>query len=180
MSWLGVLAAASAHAGGGLQRCLDQAADHNGEPPTCTKVDGTWVATWPDDAMSSGGGSGFVGAVALIFVLGLIGSIVVIVWRVRTAQTLARRSGLDESIATQMALFTDNGLDATYLAASLRQPPAAPAAPATPVSSPAPPQVAPEARAVAERLAELTRLRDQGVITPEEHDRRRAAIIDQV
>ena len=35
---------------GGFQQCLDQAVDHNGEPPTCTKENGVWVASWPDDS----------------------------------------------------------------------------------------------------------------------------------
>jgi hypothetical protein len=33
---------------------------------------------------------------------------------------------------------------------------------------------------VADRLTQLRELRDQGLITPEEHDARRAAIIDSV
>lgn len=154
--------------GGGLQACLDQAQGHGGEPPTCTKVNGEWVASWPDDSMASGGG-GFLGVVVLVLAVGTVVAVVSIIWRVNTAQRLARQSGLDPELATQMALFSDDGLDATYLAASLRQPPVDP-----PVDPPV------RTPSVAERLAELAELRDEGVITAEEHDRRRAAIIDQL
>lgn len=165
-----------ASAAGGLQKCLDQAADHNGEPPTCTKVDGTWVASWPDDGgFSSGGGGG--GAIAAVLILGIIGTVCVIAWRVSTAQRLARSSGLDPRLATQMALLSDDGLDVTYLASSLRQPPAG----ATPTpGTPAPAAPAPAARPVADRLAELASLRDRGLITESEHDERRRAIIGEV
>lgn len=162
--------------GGGLQACLDQAQGHGGEPPTCTKVNGEWVASWPDDSMTSGGG-GFLGLVVLVLAVGTVIAVVSIIWRVNTAQRLARQSGLDPELATQMALFSDDGLDATYLAASLRQPPVG-----RPVDPPVAWPVDPPVRtpSVAERLAELTELRDEGVITAEEHDRRRAAIIDQL
>ena len=57
-----VMAVASpALAGQALQDCIDQAENHGGEPPTCTEVNGKWVASWPDDGnwpddMSGGGG----------------------------------------------------------------------------------------------------------------------------
>lgn len=162
-----------ASAAGGLQKCLDQAADHNGEPPTCTKVDGTWVASWPDDGgLSSGGGGG--GAIAAVLILGIIGTVCVIAWRVSTAQRLARSSGLDPRLATQMALLSDDGLDATYLAASLRRPTPSHAVDASAGTTP------PPIRSVAERLTELGSLRDQGVISQEEHDERRRGIIGEV
>jgi hypothetical protein len=159
-----------AAATGGLQKCLDRAADHNGIPPTCTKVNGRWVASWPDDGglPSAGGG----GAIAAVLILGIIGTACVIAWRVSTAQRLARSSGLDPRLATQMALLSDDGLDATYLASSLRQPPVgATQAPAAPT---------PATRPVADRLAELASLRDRGLITESEHDERRRAIIGEV
>ena len=155
----------------GLQQCIDRAAAHGGVPPTCTKINGKWVANWPDDPSS---GSGFEGIFVAFLVIGLLVAGATIAWRVSTAQKLARQSGLDPDVATQMALFSDDGLDATYLAASLRQPPAT--APATPAPDPEPVRT----RSVAERLSELAALRDEGVITADEHDRRRAAIIDQV
>jgi hypothetical protein len=76
-----------------------------------------------------------------------------------------------------MALLSDDGLDVTYLASSLRQPPAG----ATPTpGTPAPAAPAPAARPVADRLAELASLRDRGLITESEHDERRRAIIGEV
>lgn len=155
----------------GLQKCLDQAADHNGEPPTCTKVNGQWVASWPDDAgLSSGGGGG--GTIAALLIIGIIGTVAVVAWRVTTARRLARDAGLDPRLATQVALLTDDGLDAAYLASSLRQP--AVGAGSAPVAPP------PGARPVADRLAELASLRDRGLITETEYDERRRAIISEV
>ena len=135
-------------AGGGLQHCLDQAMNHNGEPPTCTKgADGTWVASWPDDPSSSGFGGGIV----LLMVLAVAIGIGITVWKVSTARKLATESGMSPGLATQMTLLTDNGLDATYLAASLRPPPGAPAPP-TPASRP---DATSASRSAAERLTEL-------------------------
>jgi hypothetical protein len=160
-----------ASAAGGLQRCLDQAANHGGEPPTCTQVNGRWVASWPDDGGLSGGGGGG-GAIAAVLILGIVGTIVVVAWRVTTAQRLAKGAGLDPRLATQMALLSDDGLDATYLASSLRQPPVgATSAPGAPP---------PAARPIADRLAELASLRDRGLITQAEHDERRRAILGEV
>jgi hypothetical protein len=157
-------------AGGTFQQCLDQAVNHNGEPPTCTKVNGTWVASWPEDTALSGGGG--TGAFAFFFVVVIVVAIGTTIWKVSTVQKLARQSGMDPGLATQMTLLTDDGLDATYLAASLRQPPAVPpGSPSTPAPTP---------KTAAERLAELGALRDQGMVTQAEYDERRKAIIDAV
>ena len=43
---------------------------------------------------------------------------------------------MSPGLATQMTLLTDNGLDATYLAASLRPPQGAPAPPTPTVDDP--------------------------------------------
>ena len=150
---------------GGLQDCMDKAINHNGEPPTCTKVNGEWVPSWPSDSGPGGGvPSGFG---VLIFLMILVG-IGITVWKVSTARNLAKQSGMDPNLATQMTLLSDDGLDATYLASSLRQPQAAPAAPAAPQAS------------ATERLTELTSLLNQGLITQAEYDERRKAIIDAV
>ena len=120
--------------------------------------------------MEPGGGvpGWFVAWGVLVVVVG----IVVTVWRVSTAQRLAKRSGMDPGLATQMTLLSDDGLDATYLAASLRgQVAPSPTEPAT--------STAPRAT-TAERLEELRSLLDRGVITQQEHDERRKAIIDSV
>jgi hypothetical protein len=170
-----LLAAAPSYAGGGLQKCLDQAGDHNGEPPTCTQTaSGTWVASWPDDGGLGGSGGGVPGAFVALFVLGLIAAVGLTVWKVTTAQKLARQSGMDPGLATRMTLLSDDGLDATYLASSLRQSPQpTPAAPAG-----APPTASPPS--ATSRLEELKGLLDRGLVTQVEYDERRKAIIDSV
>jgi hypothetical protein len=163
-----LLLSAPSYAGGSFQHCVNQAAHHNGEPPTCTKVNGTWVASWPDSAGPGGGGGGAFVVLALFAVLIGIG---ITVWKVSTARRLAGQSGMDTGLATRMTLLTDDGLEATYLASSLR-PAAAP--PTQPVPAAA------STRDVATRLAELTGLLEQGVVTQAEYDARRQAIIDSV
>ncbi|MDX6233107.1 MAG: hypothetical protein QOH68_2111 [Nocardioidaceae bacterium] len=155
--------ASSAHAGQSFQECIDQAANHGGEPPTCTEVNGKWVASWPDDV--PGGDSG---GLAFLLILGALIGIGVVVWKVSTARRLAAESGMDPGLATQMTLLTDDGLEATYLAANLRG--HASAAPATPAE-----QVTP-----AKRLADLKALLDEGLISQAEYDGQRRAIIDAV
>jgi hypothetical protein len=72
---------------------------------------------------------------------------------------------MDPDVATGMTLLDDNGLTATYLASSLRQPQHA--EPAVPLSA-------------TSRLGELKRLLDGGLVTQAEYDERRKAIIDSV
>jgi hypothetical protein len=154
----------AAHADGGLQRCLDKAADHGGVPPTCTQVNGTWVASWPDDGAS---GSGASGAIVFLAVIGALVGLGVLVWKVSTARRLASESGMDPSLATQLALLTEGGLESTYLAANLRPAP----------HSAAPEPSTPKPASAAERLTELMSLLDRGIITQTEYDERRRAII---
>jgi hypothetical protein len=120
--------------------------------------------------MEPGGGvpGWFVAWGVFVVVVG----IVVTVWRVSTAQRLAKRSGMDPGLATQMTLLSDDGLDATYLASSLRQP--------TAVTPPSPPTQSVTPPAASERLAELKSLLDSGLVTQAEYDERRKAIIDSV
>jgi hypothetical protein len=165
-----VLVAVPAYAGDSFQDCIDKAAEHNGELPICTKVNGSWVATWPHDASDGGGGA----SAALLVILGLMVAVGVVVWRVTTAQKLAKQSGMDPALATQMTLLSDHGLDATYLAANLR--------PSTgvPGNGAATHAQAPAARTAAERLSELNALRDQGTITEAEYAERRTSIINDI
>lgn len=116
--------------------------------------------------MTPGGGppGWFVG----VFVLVLILAFGTTIWRVTTAQKLARRSGMDPGLATQMTLLSDDGLDATYLAANLRGQ----------VSHADPPTARPGT--TADRLEELKGLLDKGLVTQAEYDERRKAIIDSV
>jgi hypothetical protein len=115
----------------------------------------------------SGGGipGWFIGFGVLIVLVG-IGSTI---WRVTTAQKIAKQSGMDPGLATQMTLLTDDGLDATYLAANLRGGQA----------THQPTQPSPS-ETTAERLEELKALLDRGLVTQAEYDERRRAIIDSV
>ncbi|RYP85706.1 SHOCT domain-containing protein [Nocardioides guangzhouensis] len=112
-------------------------------------------------------GPGFGGGFAALFVLVLLVGIGSAVWRATTARRIARRAGLDERDAATMAVATDDGLEATYLAASLRARPPQPVEPRPTASS-------------ADRLRELQRLLDEDLVTQEEYDERRRAIIDGI
>lgn len=150
------------YAGSTLQQCMNQAINHNGEPPTCTKVNGSWIPSWSDDP----GASGIPGAFVFLVVVIILVSIGITIWKVNTAQKLAKQSGMDPGLATQLTLLSDEGLDATYVASSLRQ------RPVTPVADTSKPVSA------AERLTELSSLLDQGLISTSEYDERRRAIIE--
>jgi hypothetical protein len=113
-------------------------------------------------------GAGVPGWFGLFFVLVLAIGVGSTIWRVTTAQKLAKRSGMDPDLATKMTLLSKDGLDATYLAASLRG------------DTPAPDAPHDEGRSSAERLEELKSLLDRGLITQQEYDARRQAIIDSV
>ena len=118
----------------------------------------------PDFGSDPGPSNGFSG----LFVLALLVGVGISIWKVTTARRMARGSGMSETDATAMTLLTDDGLEATYLASNLR-------------GQAAPPPVAPPlTSSVADRLRQLTELRDRGLITPEEYDARRTAIIDSV
>jgi hypothetical protein len=147
-----------------LQDCIDQGLEEFGQPPTCTEVNGTWVPSAPDD-----GGMPGSGLFGVFFILVVVIGIASMVWRVSTARKIAEQSGMDPDVASNMTLLSDHGLEATYLAANLKQPAVAPAQA---------PRVEPRSTAV--RLAELKSLLDQGLITQAEHDERRQAIIDAV
>jgi hypothetical protein len=163
--------AGPAFAGRTIQQCMDEAVTHGGEPPVCTKVNGSWVPSWPGDPGSSGGG--VPGSFVLLAVLAALLAIGLTAWRVTTARNLARQSGMDPGLATQMTLLTEDGLDATYLAANLRNRQGG-GSTASPVV-PEPPR-----SGAAERLTELRSLMDQGLVTPTEYEDRRRAIIDTV
>lgn len=154
---------APAHADS-LQDCLDTTAGPNGEPPTCTDADDGFDASWSDDAVTED--DGFGGFIALFVVVGLIG-VGVTVWQVSTARTLAKKSGMDPNLATKMALLTENGLDATYLAANLR----------SQTDSSAAQTPAPTTATASQRLTELKGLLDADLITQAEFEERRTVII---
>jgi hypothetical protein len=70
------------YAGGGLQQCMDRSLDHNGEPPTCTNVNGTGVASWPDDGFGSSG-SGIPGSIVGLLVVAVLVGVAITVWTCR-------------------------------------------------------------------------------------------------
>jgi hypothetical protein len=102
----------------------------------------------------------FIAFALLVVVLGIAS----VAWRIHAARSMARRAGLDEGEAVRMALASEDGLTATYLASSLRG------------SGPS----APVVRDPATRLRELDRLRAEGLITEDEHAARRVGIIGEV
>lgn len=104
-----------------------------------------------------------------LFVLALVVGVAVTLWRVSMARQVARDSGLDPDRAAAMTLLSDDGLDATYLAASLREPSRRPAE-----------ELDTSARTVADRLRELDRLHADGLVTAEEYQARRTAILDSI
>jgi len=119
-----------------------------------------------DDPGSPGGFGGF----GVVFVLFALVGVGITIYKVAMARDMARKSGMDPDQATAMTLLSDDGLDATYLASNLRPPPA-PTAEA-PSSAPT--------RTTAERLAELSALLEQGLVTQAEYDERRAAILGSI
>jgi hypothetical protein len=147
-------------------KCLRM--DEDGNLPICTQTgDGSWEVSYP---VTGGPGDGVPGAFGAFFVIALILGGIGTVWKVAKARELARSAGLDEGHAGTMALMSDDGLEATYLAASLRQP--------TPESAGRPEQPATSDQAsVEERLTELQRLRDQGLVTEEEYAAARTKIL---
>lgn len=151
--------------------------NENGELPTCSFIDGQWHRTFEGGpgmgpGFGSGPGDGVPGAFVALFVLVLFGGIAVTIWKVSTARRMARDSGMNPDDATVMTMLTDDGFEATYLAANLRQPQHQNQPPATPAAGPT--------TSAAERLRELDRLLAEGLITQAERDERRRVIIDGI
>jgi hypothetical protein len=94
--------------------------------------------------------------------VGVIG-VGVTVWRVSTARRLAADAGMDPDTATAVTLLGSPGLDAAYVASAVRGRSEAASQPSA-----------------EERLAELKGLLDKGLITQDEYDERRKAILDGV
>lgn len=104
------------------------------------------------------------GALAVLMVVAGTG---MTIYRVTMARQMAEDAGLDPDRATAMTLLSDDGLDATYLASSLRG--TGPTAATQPAG-----------RSAHERLRELERLREEGLLTAAEYEARRQAILDSV
>jgi len=134
-------------------------------PSTCTWTGQKWVKSY-DDGFAPGADGGVPGAFGALMLLGVLVTVAVTVWRVSLARRVARDAGLDPDRATELTLLEDHGLEASYISAHL---------PARPVTEQ---PAAPAVRSVEERLRELRSLLDQGLITQEEHDARRQAVVD--
>lgn len=110
----------------------------------------------------------FFGGFPIVFLFPFVFAIVVTILRTRAARRMAARAGLNEQDAAATAMLTGNGLDATYLAANLR-PPMVLAGPASGAGSPP--------RTVEDRLTELDRLKQEGLITAAEYQSQRQTIV---
>ena len=142
--------------------CFDM--NDEGVLSTCTWTGQKWVKSY-DDAGAGGGVPDVFGA---LFFFALLAGVAVTIWRVSLARRVARDAGLDPDRATELTLLEDHGLEASYLASHLQQRPVAqqPSAPAV--------------RSAQERLVELRSLLDQGLLTQEEYDTRRRAVVDSL
>ena len=141
-------------------------ADGSADPTDCTNVTPGTTADCPDFTTPSGDPNPFAWFVPLMVIVVAVG-IGTTVWRVRTARALAEDAGLDPDRAAAVTLLSDNGLDAAYVASAVRR-------------SDAPPsrmRPLPLPRDNAERLRELDSLRHEGLVTEEEYQARRSAII---
>jgi hypothetical protein len=139
--------------------------NEHGVPPTCTWTGQKWVKSY-DDGFGSGAGGGMPDSFGAFIFLGILLTIAVTAWRVSLARRVARDAGLDPDRATELTLLEDHGLEASYLSAHLQ---------ARPVAEQPP---APAVRSAEERLRELRSLLEQGLISQEEHDARRQAVVD--
>lgn len=115
--------------------------------------------------------TGMPGSFGAIMLLGLLVAVGTTLWRVSLARRVARDSGMDPNRATEITLLEDDGLEAAYLAGNLRPRPGEP----TTGSAGGAPAGTAEAR-----LRELVSLRDAGLLTPEEYDARRKAIVESL
>jgi len=113
---------------------------------------------------------------AFVFVFGIFTTI----WRMRMARNMAARAGLDQNAAGAISMLSPNGLDATYLAASLapraQHPPPYP--PQYPPQYPTP--TAAQPKTAEQRLTELVELKDKGLITEAEFLQRREQILGSI
>lgn len=119
---------------------------------------------------------GFPAFFFIPFVFMFVFGIAMTIWRMRMARNMAARAGLDQDAAGAISMLSPNGLDATYLAASLATrpqyrapyPPQYPTAPAT------------QPRTAEQRLLELVELKDKGLITEAEFLQRREQILGSI
>lgn len=143
--------------------CFDRNAE--GQFSTCTWDGSQWHKSYRDGMAGDAGAPGWFGG---LFVLMLIVAVAMFAWKISLARRVARSTGMDPDQATELTILGEHGLEAGYLAGHLRQRPAGQQPPVAAV------------RSAEVRLRELQQLRDQGLVTPEEYDARRKAIVDSL
>jgi hypothetical protein len=153
-------------------KCL--VANEFGDLPTCTRSgSGGWVAVYPNSGIDgSTSGTGFPsGFIALFVIVALIG-IGVTIWRISLTRRMAQSAGVNPSDATALAVLGGpNAIDTAVLAKTLSHHSADTAPPAT---------GKPHGATVEARLTQLRQLKDDGVISADEYESRRAAIISTI
>ena len=141
--------------------------------------DGTWSVqhgvsfhpSYPGDPSDPGIPGAFIGWGIFVIAVG-IGTTV---WRVSTARRLARNAGLDEGDATAITLLGNDGLDAAYIASAMQSGRQRPLDPRQRPDLPLPRKTS-----VEDRLRELQRLHDEGLVTDDEYTQRRSAIVNSL
>ena len=118
----------------------------------------------PDPFATDPGFPPLPGVFILMMLIALALGVGSAVLRYRTGSRIAERAGLNPEDGGMTSLLSENGLPAAYVMSNL----------------PGRTQPAASPRTVEQRLGDLTRLRDQGLITPEEYETRRTRIIDEV
>lgn len=132
--------------------------------------DGTWSVE--HGVGSDPGGAGLPSAFLGLMIVAIAVGIGTTVWRVSVARRLAQDAGLDPGDATAITLLGNDGLDATYIASAMRS------AQQSREPRRRPDLPLPRVTSAEDRLRELQRLHDQGLVTDEEYTHRRSAIVD--
>lgn len=113
-------------------------------------------------------GPGIPGWFIALFILVAIIGVGTFFWRIVVARKIAEDAGLDPNKAARVAMLSQDGVDATYLASTLasqrRQSPQPTRPPKT----------------TEERLHELQALRDKALITAEEYETQRQKILGAI
>lgn len=152
-----------------------------GQVTACSVENSPWNSSFEGGMHGDPGVPGGFGA---FFVFALLFGLVTFVWRISLARRVAERSGLDPDEATELAILGEHGLEAGYLAGHLRD--RSVDARSTDIRTSGvgmsgavtPEARAPEVRTAEMRLRELQALRDAELVTREEYDARRTAILD--
>jgi predicted amino acid dehydrogenase len=116
-----------------------------------------------------GPGPGIPGWFIALFIVFVMAGIGMTVWRVSVARRMAEDAGLDPKKATAVAMLSNDGIDATYLASTLAS-----------HSRAQPPHATQAAKTAEQRLQELQALRDKGLVTDDEYEAQRQKILGSI